>query len=136
MNRIVHFEIHAAQPERAAGFYSNVFGWEMKEWIVPGVQIPEENRYWMVTTGADSEPGINGGLVVRRGPAPMEGQPVNAYVCTVEVASLDAMVQKVLSAKGTIAVPKMAIRGVGWLAYCKDTEGNLFGLMQNDPGAQ
>jgi predicted enzyme related to lactoylglutathione lyase len=25
---------------------------------------------------------------------------------------------------------------VGWLVYCKDTEGNIFGMMQNDPNAQ
>jgi hypothetical protein len=29
----------------------------------------------------------------------------------------------------------MAITGVGWLAYAKDTEGNIFGMMQNDPAA-
>ena len=27
MNRVVHFEIHAADPERAARFYGEVFGW-------------------------------------------------------------------------------------------------------------
>ena len=25
---------------------------------------------------------------------------------------------------------------VGWLAYVKDTEGNILGMMQNDPGAK
>ena len=29
-----------------------------------------------------------------------------------------------------------AIPGVGWLAYCKDTEGHIFGMMQNDPSAK
>jgi predicted enzyme related to lactoylglutathione lyase len=29
----------------------------------------------------------------------------------------------------------MPIPGVGWLAYCKDTEGNVFGIMQDDPQA-
>jgi predicted enzyme related to lactoylglutathione lyase len=29
----------------------------------------------------------------------------------------------------------MPIPGMGWLAYCKDTEGNIFGMMQNDPNA-
>lgn len=33
-------------------------------------------------------------------------------------------------------VPKTAAPGVGWLAYCKDTEGNIFGLMENDPSAE
>ena len=36
----------------------------------------------------------------------------------------------------TVAVPKMPVPGVGWLAYIKDTEGNIFGMMQNDPQAK
>ena len=27
MGRVVHFEIHADDPERAVGFYTGVFGW-------------------------------------------------------------------------------------------------------------
>ncbi len=34
------------------------------------------------------------------------------------------------------ALPKMAIPGVGWLAYYKDPDGHIFGIMQNDPGAK
>ncbi len=34
-----------------------------------------------------------------------------------------------------VALPKMAVPGVGWLAYCKDTEGNIFGFMQSDETA-
>lgn len=135
MNRVVHFEIHAANPERAAAFYAEVFGWNIKEWTIPGVQIPEENRYWVVDTGSADEPGINGGILVRRGPAPAEDQPVSAYVCTMGVASVDDSVAKAVGAGGVIALPKMAIRGVGWLAYCKDTEGNIFGMMQSDEHA-
>jgi hypothetical protein len=30
----------------------------------------------------------------------------------------------------------MPIPGVGWLAYAKDTEGNIFGMMQRDPAAK
>lgn len=136
MNRIVHFEIHAGDPERAAKFYRDVFGWEINEWVIPGVQIPDENRYWLVNTGSETEPGINGGLLFRRGPAPSEGQPVNAFVCTVGVANLDESVDIALKAGGIIALPRMAVKDIGWLAYCKDTEGNIFGIMQEDKSAQ
>jgi len=135
MSRVVHFEIHAADPERAAAFYRAVFDWEVKEWVIPGVQIPNENRYWMATTGADAVPGINGGVMFRRGAPPVEGQPVNAYVCTIAVASLDESLQRVVAAGGKLAVPRMPIKRIGWLAYCKDTEGNIFGMMQSDPSA-
>jgi predicted enzyme related to lactoylglutathione lyase len=136
MNRLVHFEIHASDPERTAAFYRQVFDWQIREWTVPGVHVPEENRYWSVTTGAESAPGINGGIVVRRGDPPSDGQAVNAFVCTVNVASVDRSVQDVLQAGGSLAVPKMPIKGVGWLAYCRDPAGNLFGVMTDDPGAE
>lgn len=135
MNRVVHFEIHAADPERASKFYRDVFGWDVKEWVMPGAQVANENRYWLATTG-EGEPGINGGLLFRRGSAPTEGQPVNAYVCTMSVASVDETVKRAVAAGAGVAVPKMPIQGVGWLAYCRDTEGNLFGMMQEDRNAK
>jgi predicted enzyme related to lactoylglutathione lyase len=32
--------------------------------------------------------------------------------------------------------PKMAIPGIGYLAICEDTEGNSFGIIQNDRNAK
>jgi predicted enzyme related to lactoylglutathione lyase len=127
--RVSHFEIHADNPERAIQFYAGLFGWEFKKWDGP---MP----YWLVTTGPDSEPGINGGLVKRMGPPPADMQAVNAYVCTTMVPNLDASVEKALATGGTIALAKMPVPGVGWLAYLKDTEGNILGMMQHDPAAK
>jgi predicted enzyme related to lactoylglutathione lyase len=124
MNRVIHFEIHAENPERAITFYQALLGWTFSKWDGP---MP----YWIVITGPDSQPGINGGLIQRRGP--IDGQAVIAYVCTVEVPTLDEHVEKAKQAGGECVVPKMPIPGVGWLAYCKDTEGNIFGMMQPDP---
>jgi len=126
MPRVVHFEIHAADTERAVNFYTTLFGWSFQKWEGP-------MEYWLVTTGPDDQPGINGGLVRRQGE--IDGQAVIAYVCTVDVENLDASVQTALDNGGQIALPKMPIPGMGWLAYCKDTEGNIFGMMQNDPNA-
>lgn len=135
MNRVIHFEIHSANPERAAKFYNDVFGWNIQEWIIPDVQMPDENRYWLVSTGDRAEPGIDGGILLRRGPAPAEGQAVNAFVCTMGVEKVDECLGKVLAAGGSIAMAKMPIKGVGWIAYGKDTEGNIFGMMQDDKNA-
>ncbi len=135
MNRVIHFEIHAADPNRAAKFYRDVFGWDVKEWVVPGVEMPKEHRYWLITTGSKEDPGINGGILFRRGAAPAEGQAVNAYTCIIGVTSVDEYVAKAVAAGATVALPKMPIKGVGWLAYCKDTEGNIFGMMQDDKNA-
>jgi predicted enzyme related to lactoylglutathione lyase len=126
--RVIHFEIHAEDPRRAVKFYETVFGWTFHRW--PGAW-----EYWLVTTGAKDQPGIDGGLILRRGAAPAEGQPINAFVCTLDVAEVDPVVESVVSAGGAVAVPKMAVPGVGWLAYVKDTEGNILGVMQTDSAA-
>lgn len=90
--------------------------------------------YWLVTTGPDDQPGINGGLLPRQGE--IDGEAVIAYVCTMGVESVDSSIATVESNGGTIAVPKMPIPGMGWLVYCKDTEGNIFGMMQPDSNAK
>ena len=127
MPRVVHFEIHAGDPERAINFYQNLFDWSFQKWEGP---MP----YWMVITGPDGQPGINGGLLPRQGE--IDGQAVIAYVCTVDVADIDGLTRKAESAGGQVVVPKMPIPGVGWLVYCKDTEGNIFGMLQADPEAK
>jgi uncharacterized protein len=126
MSRVIHFEIQAENPDRAIKFYREVLGWEFTKWDGP---MP----YWLIKTGPDSQPGINGGLLPRRGV--IDGQAVIAYVCTVDTTSVDQYVAKVQAGGGALVVPKMPIPGIGWLAYCKDTEGNIFGLMQPDPKA-
>jgi predicted enzyme related to lactoylglutathione lyase len=45
------------------------------------------------------------------------------------------MLQRSVSLGGTLALPKMPIPGVGWLAYVKDPDGNIFGLTQPDTTA-
>lgn len=128
MPRVAHFEIHASEPEKAVAFYERVFGWKFAKWAGPA-------DYWLITTGPDSEPGINGGLLRRQGAAPAEGQAVTAFVCTVTVESVDAAVERIQSAGGLVVVPKMPIPGVGWLAYAKDPAGNIFGVHHADPKA-
>lgn len=127
MSRVIHFEIHVDDPQRAINFYTNLFGWKFTHW-----QGPED--YWLIETGPTSERGIDGGLVRRRGT--IDGTAVIAYVCNVSVISVDEAIAKATANGGTIARPKMAVPGVGWLAYAKDTEGNIFGVMQADTSAK
>lgn len=122
MPRVIHFEIPADNTERAAAFYKEVFGWTFQKWDGP---MP----YWLVTTGPDTEPGINGGLL----PRPHPGAPT---VNTVGVASVDASIGAIERKGGRTVVPKMTIPGIGWLAYCVDTEGNTFGILEPDAKAK
>jgi len=126
MPRVVHFEIHAGDPERAVNFYKTLFDWQFQKWEGP-------MDYWLITTGPNEQPGINGGLVRRQGE--LDGQAVIAYVCTVDVADVDASTNTAVSNGAQVVLPKMPIPGVGWLVYCKDTEGNIFGMMQADTNA-
>ena len=127
MPRVIHFEIHADHPDRAIKFYQTLLGWEFTKWEGP---MP----YWLVKTGPDGQSGINGGMHPRQGK--IDGQAVIAYVCTVDTPNLEEHLKKAIEAGGTMAVPKMPIPGIGWLAYCKDTEGNIFGMMQSDANAK
>ena len=84
--------------------------------------------YWLIQTGPDVQPGINGGMFRRMGPV--------GHVNTIDVPSVDEFAAKIVSHGGEIVLPKRAIPGVGWLAYAKDTEGSIFGIMQADKSAQ
>jgi uncharacterized protein len=121
MPRPTHFEIPADNPERAIAFYQDVLGWSFQKWEGPA-------EYWLITTGAEGEPGINGGLLRRQ-------HPEQPCVNSVYVSDLNATLTAVDTHGGSCVVPRMPIPGVGWLAYCKDTEGHIFGIMQLDASA-
>ena len=129
MSRPIHFEIHATDPTRAITFYTQLFDWTFTKWESP-------MDYWLIKTGEQGTPGIDGGLMPRRGGAPTATQPCNAFVCTVDVANVDAAAKRVVELGGTIVVPKMAIPTVGWLTYGHDTDDNIFGMMQMDAAAK
>ncbi len=120
MPRVVHFEINAKEPESVSSFYSDVFGWKSQKWDGP-------MDYWMLDTGEGD--GIGGGIARE----PEQGNP--GIINTIDVDSVDSYVEKIKKAGGVISVPKMAIPGVGWMAYFQDPEGNLFGIMQGDESA-
>jgi hypothetical protein len=122
----MHFEIQASNPPVLMDFYSKLFGWTFNKW--------EAGEYWMIHTGPDDQPGINGGLLPRQGPPPADMAAVNASVLTIIVDDLDATLAKLgsIGAGAKVAVPKMAVPSIGWLAYIKDPDGNFFGMMQPD----
>lgn len=123
MNRVNHFEIYTDNPEAVQPFYGEVFGWKFKKFEGGPLE------YWLVTTGDDKDPGINGGLL-----RPREGQNPGT-INTVAVRSLDETIRKIEQRGGKICAPKMEIRKVGWLAYAEDPAGNVFGVVEPDSNA-
>jgi predicted enzyme related to lactoylglutathione lyase len=115
MGRVIHFELPADDPERAAEFYRRVFSWDVKKW-------EGQQDYWLVSTGGDELPGINGGISRRHDAA---AHTVN----TIAVEDLDATLEAVTGAGGRVVTERHLVEGVGTLAYCIDSEGNSFGVL-------
>lgn len=131
MGRIIHFEIHVDDMERAKNFYQSVFEWSFEDYS-EYAGMP----YFGAITGDDQYPGINGALMQRQSPSPVEGQSVNSAVCTLGVSNYDETESKILANGGKVAMPKYALPGMAWQGYFLDTEKNIFGLHQPDPEAK
>ncbi|MEC1180024.1 VOC family protein [Metasolibacillus meyeri] len=131
MGRLIHFEIHVSNMERAKTFYGEVFGWSFQDWS-DYAGMP----YFGAVTGSEDEPGINGALVQRQGAEPEANQPVNGYMSTMGVVDYDATEAKILAHGGKVAMAKYALPGMAWQGYYTDTEGNIFGIHQPDETAK
>lgn len=120
MGRIVHFEISATDVEKAQSFYGDVFGWQFQKWDGP-------EAYWLIKTGEDDAPGINGGMMHK-------GEFPNT-VNTLQVESVDDAAEQIAAHGGEIVVPKQPIPGMGYVAYFKDPNGVILGIYQHAPTA-
>lgn len=122
MNRFVHFELATPDLEKTAAFYREVFGWKIQKWKGPV-------DYWLIMTGDETTPGINGGL--------MEASPdFKGTINTIEVEDIDATLAKILAHGGAIVMEKDTIPGVGQLAYFRDNTGIVVGVLQPAPAAE
>ena len=123
MPKLTHFEIAADDIERAVNFYKRVFGWD----IETDEESPEE--YWLITPKQD-EVEITGGIIPR---VSRFDSTINSY----EVTSIDGFARRIVDSGGKILeeVP-ITIPGVGYLHYCEDSEGNVFGIIQYDERAR
>lgn len=131
MGRIVHFEIHVDDMERAKKFYGEAFGWRFEDW-----SDYAGTPYFGAVTGDADQLGINGALMLRKGPSPEPGQPMNGYTCTIGVEDYDAAEEKILNLGGKVALSKYALPGMAWQGYYIDTEGNILGIHQPDENAK
>lgn len=123
MNRVVHFEIHASQPDVLVQFYTQLFNWTAQQWG----NMP----YFLLMTGAeDGHRGINGAILQRQGAHAPIGAPVNAFICTVQVDDVDAMMARGTGMGATVALDATDYPGMGRVGYLLDPEANLFGLMR------
>lgn len=126
-NLVVHFEIHAAEPERLIDFYSALFGWTFSRF--------GEMDYWAIGTGDGSIEqgsaghGINGGLTRRQGPSPQIGAPVTGADLVIGLEDVDGTFAKGIELGGVEALAPADMPGVGRMAYLIDPDGNIFGFI-------
>jgi predicted enzyme related to lactoylglutathione lyase len=119
--RVVHFEIPHDDAERARGFYAQAFGWQL-------MPLPEMD-YTMVTSGPSGHQGpteagfINGGMMQRQG-------PFTSPNVVIDVENLEDALEAVNAAGGSTVAERQAVGDMGFVAYFRDTEGNVLGLWE------
>jgi len=127
MPTIVHFEIPADDVGRASKFYSELFGWKIKNVGNPSGKA--DGDYWAVcTTDAKGEPGIGGGIMKRKGAFHV---PTN-YI---GVPNVEEAAKKVEELGGKVLMGKTAVPGMGYFICCLDTEHNPISLWEDNKEA-
>jgi predicted enzyme related to lactoylglutathione lyase len=120
LGTLVHFDIPADDPARAREFYSGLFEWKIEK-------APGPMEYWLIAP--TNEEAVSGGLMKR----PQPEQRITPYFA---VPSIDEYVAKAEKLGGKIVVPKMPVTGMGYFAFCLDTENNVFAMWETNPDAQ
>lgn len=119
-NPVVHFDLSGPDPELAAKFYGELFGWHL--------QSMKEMDYWLIDTHGGR--GINGGIMQTR-----EGQEpfVTFYA---EGPDIQALLDKAESGGAKTLVPVTEIPNVVTFALFADLDGNVIGLVKSEPGTE
>jgi predicted enzyme related to lactoylglutathione lyase len=78
--------VSAEDPDRAAAFYKEALGWDVQKWDGP-------QEYWVLTTGAEDAPGINGGMNRRT------AESLSGATNISGVASVDDSIARVIAAR-------------------------------------
>ncbi len=120
----MHFELPTDDLARAKKFYADTFGWQLTD-------VPEMSYVMAVSTEVDQKTrmpktsgAINGGMMKRSG-------MVNAPSFAINVESIDEAVKKIKAAGGMVMKEKVPVGTMGFIAYFKDTEGNVLSVWQN-----
>ncbi len=114
---IVHVEFPSVDADRAQKFWSGLFGWSFKDSGMPDMdyRIAQANE----TMGVAVFPSDD-----------RSGHPHYYYA----VEDVEAAMAKVRELGGE-SEDKSPVPSIGWLAICKDSEGNTFRLFQADSTA-
>ncbi|MGD9740458.1 MAG: VOC family protein [Bauldia sp.] len=112
----VHVDISADDPARAARFFEQAFGWRIQE-------LPGPVPYWLLLPQGDGAVGVGGGIAKRE-------LPQQTVMPTIEVPSAGEYAERIREAGGILVAPPTDMPGVGTMVVFKDTEGNVFGILE------
>lgn len=115
--RFVWFELMTTDPTAAIAFYGDVTGWTTQKW---------ENSDYTMWIGAQ---GPLGGVMALPEEAKKMGAPPN-WIGNLEVADVDAAVEKVRAAGGQILKPAEDMPTVGRFAVVTDPQGAAIALFK------
>lgn len=119
----MHFEVPAEDLARAKKFYQETFGWQLQD-------MPDMNYILARTVETDDKwmpkevGAINGGMMKRN-------DIVTGPSFSINVKNIDEAMAKVKAAGGSVIKDKTSVGSMGFVAYFKDTEGNVLSLWQN-----
>lgn len=109
---VVHFEITGKDGRKLQEYYAKLFGWE--------INADNPMAYGLVPPG---KVGIGGGICAGPG----------GIVIYVAVPDLQAALDKAVALGGQVAHPIEHVPGMVTFAHIQDPEGNIMGLVLDDP---
>ena len=109
-------ELMTSDPQAAANFYSQLFGWKVDTMPMG------EGQYRVLKVGETSVGGVMG---MPPGAPPMP--PV--WGCYVTVDNVDETVALAVKLGGKVCVPAMEVPGVGRMAVIADAQGAMLSVM-------
>ena len=116
-NVVAWFEIPSSDFNRAIGFYEKIFAKTLKRETMGPVRM---------AVFPYVQPGVSGAVVAGGPYQPGEAKGTVVYLdCD---GQLDAVLDRVTTAGGEIALGKTELPGMGAYAHILDTEGNRIGL--------
>jgi predicted enzyme related to lactoylglutathione lyase len=115
-HKIIHIELAAKDRKALSAFYNNVFGWQLQHF--------DDMNY----TTFDPGDGVRGGF------SPItEGNPAGTTTVYIETEDINASLDEVEKAGGTILMKETEIPNTGKFGMFRDPQGNMVGLFKRYP---
>lgn len=124
MHTTQYLELQGSDPSILVTFYNELFGWEF-------TKIEEASFEMYSFTAGD----LNGTLLKRPGQTPPETHVTNSFMIGIEVEDLVAAAEKINSLGGSTIMERMTMPGLGYRGYFRDSDNNIFSILEFDEHA-